>query len=82
MGERPEGYTLDRIDGSRGYELGNCRWATPKEQAANRPLHYNLKKTHCPNGHPYSGDNLRLKGRHRLCRECGRVQNRLYKAKR
>lgn len=31
-----KGYSLDRIDNSRGYEVGNVRWATAKEQSRNR----------------------------------------------
>jgi hypothetical protein len=34
MGERPKGRTIDRIDETKGYEPGNCRWATPGEQSA------------------------------------------------
>lgn len=37
MGPRPShSHTLDRIDGARGYEPSNVRWATWKEQVRNR----------------------------------------------
>lgn len=35
-------------------------------------------KTHCPAGHPYDGENTRIKdGKWRACRECGRQEVRM-----
>ena len=36
LGPCPEGLTLDRINNDLGYQPGNCRWATRKEQVNNR----------------------------------------------
>jgi hypothetical protein len=36
MGRRPQGLTLERENNDRGYEPGNCKWATRLEQRANR----------------------------------------------
>ena len=42
-----------------------------------RKRNANQKKTHCPHGHEYSGQNLyiTLKG-HRRCKECNKINSR------
>ncbi len=48
MGKCPDGHTLDRIDGNKGYEPGNCRWADDFTQnnnmSSNRFIEWNGKR--------------------------------------
>lgn len=43
MGEPPtKAHSLDRIDNSKAYSKGNCRWATAKEQANNKTSNHKI----------------------------------------
>ena len=72
MGERPTGFTIDRIDSSKGYEPANCRWVTTKEQRLNC-----APRTHCKWGHEYTSENTytfnTAQGPKRRCRTCSRM---------
>ena len=52
MGERPEGYSIDRKDVNGNYSKGNCQWASRHQQQANKRnnnktvgVHYDKLKT-------------------------------------
>ena len=44
IGERPsKDHSIDRIDNSKGYEIGNVRWANTMTQVKNRSYYKNYK---------------------------------------
>lgn len=67
-------FVLHRDDNPLNNHVDNLRWGTPSENTQDAVLnggHRNVKKTHCPQGHEYAGDNLTLfRGYLRRCRIC------------
>ena len=48
----------------------------------NSPLARHASKTHCSKGHSYDDQNTRVYRGRRYCRECQRIDNRSYRARR
>ena len=81
VGPVPEGRVLDHIvcDNRACANFTHLRVCTDGENVmrADTPISRNARKTHCPHGHPYAGENLRLNpDGSRGCRTCERLQRR------
>lgn len=84
IGPKPDGMVCRHLDGDKkNCALSNLEWATQSQNMLDRRTHgtdHQVSKTHCPQGHPYAGDNLVInsKGR-RECRICKNESNRRYR---
>lgn len=79
VGEIPEGLTIDHL--CRMRNCVNPKHLDPVSLRENLMrgqtlMALNASKTHCPQGHPYSGDNLRLYRNMRVCIECALEHSR------
>jgi len=75
VGPIPDGLVIDHL--CRNRSCVNPDHLEPVTQQTNiRRGRGNPTKTHCPHGHPYSGDNLRIYKGARFCRTCQDIRNR------
>jgi hypothetical protein len=87
LGEPAEGQEVRHLNGVRDdNRLVNLAWGTGSQNsldAVAHGTHTTASKTHCPQGHPYAGENLYIRpcGR-RKCRTCQRERRRKAAAER
>lgn len=76
-GPRPDGQECRHLNGDpTDNRPENLAWGTRAENMADMVRHGRGKvaRTHCPQGHPYSGGNLLMEYGRRRCRACRRDQ--------
>lgn len=83
VGPCPAGMEACHANGVRNdNHLENLRWDTKLSNAADRTKHghdWQRGKTHCPSGHPYTGDNLVIESSGaRRCKKCKRASDTKY----
>lgn len=74
IGPCPPGMEACHGDGNRrNNRLSNLRWDTKAANCRDRTTHGgspNARKTHCPQGHPYTPENTYMSAGSRKCRVC------------
>lgn len=74
VGPRPEGQVTRHLNGNPlDNRLENLTYGTPTENNLDTVRHggnANARKTHCPQGHPYTPENTAWYGTYRYCRTC------------
>jgi len=83
---RPTGAVTRHIDGDHlNNTVRNLCWGTQSENvrdAVNHGTQRNIRKTHCPYGHPYDEANTSYESKgNRKCRTCRRDRERLRRAR-
>lgn len=75
----PSGMTLDHLCRNQlCVNPDHLEPVTPEENLRRKP-----KPTHCKNGHPFAGKNLRIRfDGARLCRECDKIKAQRHREKR
>lgn len=80
VGPIPEGLFLDHLCRNRKcVNTNHLEPVTPRENVLRgiAPAAQHATKTHCPAGHPYVGDNLRVTNGSRFCRACSRASSQV-----
>ena len=81
-GPIPEGMVINHLCENKACcILEHLECVTQRENTmySDTPARRNAAKTHCPAGHEYTGDNLRItKAGRRQCRECNKRHKREY----